>query len=131
MPIRRATFHSPDGLRQHLTNCQCGSPPLGGRRRRRPRTNPGGLRRSKGGAPHHGAPFTAHNAPGFPGTSATAPFNECPQIGYDASCGLLIVVSNNGEQVLQDNNNQASGVAADHRPADAVRQRRATRWSGS
>ena len=57
-----------------------------------------------------GAPLTAHDVAGFPGTSTTAPFNECPQIGYDASCGLLIVVSNNGEQVLQDNNNQASGV---------------------
>ncbi len=58
-----------------------------------------------------GAPFTSHNAPGFPGTRTTAPFNECPQIGYDASCGLLISVSNNGEQVQQDNNNQATGVA--------------------
>ncbi len=57
-----------------------------------------------------GAPLTAHDAPGFPGTSTTAPFNECPQIGYAASCGLLIAVSNNGEQVLQDNNNAASGV---------------------
>ena len=57
-----------------------------------------------------GAPLTSHNAPGFPGTSTTAPFNECPQIGYAASCGLLISVSNNGEQVLQDNNNAASGV---------------------
>ena len=61
--------------------------------------------------PHStGAPFTAHDVAGFPGTSTTAPFNECPQIGYDNSCGLLIVVSNNGETVLQDTNNQAAGV---------------------
>ena len=39
----------------------------------------------------------------------TAPFNECPQIGYDASCGILIVISNNGEQVLQDPNNSTAG----------------------
>ena len=57
-----------------------------------------------------GAPFTAHDVAGFPGTSTTAPFNECPQIGYDKSCGLLISVSNNGETVLQDTNNQASGA---------------------
>ena len=25
-----------------------------------------------------GAPVTAHDAAGFPGTSTTAPFNECP-----------------------------------------------------
>jgi hypothetical protein len=52
----------------------------------------------------------AHDAPGFPGTSTTAPFNECPQIGYAASCGILIVISNNGEQILQDPHNAASGV---------------------
>lgn len=50
-----------------------------------------------------------HDAPGFPGTSTTAPLNECPQIGFDASCGILIVISNNGEQVLQDTNNSAAG----------------------
>ncbi len=61
--------------------------------------------------PHSSAPFAAHDVAGFPGTSTSAPFNECPAIGYDASCGLLIVVSNNGEQVLQDNNNE-SGVGA-------------------
>jgi len=60
--------------------------------------------------PHYTGSGVAHNAPGFPGTSTTAPFNECPQIGYDASCGLVIVISNNGEQVLQDTNNQASTV---------------------
>ncbi len=66
----------------------------------------------KAPAPHlSGAPLTHHDAPGFPGTSTTAPFNECPQIGYDASCGLLINVSNNGENVLQDPNNAASGVS--------------------
>jgi hypothetical protein len=53
----------------------------------------------------------AHNVAGAPGgTSTTAPYNECPQIGYDASCGILIVVSNNGEQVLQDPNNGVSGT---------------------
>jgi hypothetical protein len=53
-----------------------------------------------------GVPSTqSHDLAGFPGTNATAPFNECPQIGYDASCGILIVISNNGEQVLQDPNN--------------------------
>ncbi len=51
-----------------------------------------------------------HDVPGFPGTSTTAPFNECPQIGYDKSCGLLIVITNNGEQVFQDPNNAAAGV---------------------
>jgi len=62
-------------------------------------------------APSSLAPFAAHDVAGFPGTSTTAPFNECPAIGFDASCGLLIVVSNNGDQVLQDDNNE-SGVAA-------------------
>jgi hypothetical protein len=58
----------------------------------------------------HSAPTTpSHNAAGFPGTSTTAPFNECPQIGYAKSCGIAIVVSNNGEQVLQDTNNGVSG----------------------
>jgi hypothetical protein len=56
-------------------------------------------------APHAVQSTIAHDAPGYPGTSTTAPFNECPQIGYDASCGILIVVSNTGEQVLQDDNN--------------------------
>ena len=51
---------------------------------------------------------TGHDVAGFPGTSTTAPFNECPTIGFDNSCGLLIVISNNGEQVLQDNNNGTS-----------------------
>ena len=50
-----------------------------------------------------------HDAPGFPGTSTTAPFNECPAIGYDESCGILISVSNNGEKVLQDPNNTYPG----------------------
>ena len=63
-------------------------------------------------APHLSAPFSAHDAAGFPGTSTTAPFNECPAIGYNGSCGLLIVVSNNGEQVLQDNNNASGGATA-------------------
>jgi hypothetical protein len=42
------------------------------------------------------------NAPGFPGTSTTAPFNECPAIGYDSSCAILLVVSNSGVQVLSN-----------------------------
>jgi hypothetical protein len=61
-------------------------------------------------AASHAVPaIQPHDAPGFPGTSTTAPFNECPQIGYDASCGILIVISNNGEQVLQDPNNIVAG----------------------
>ena len=60
--------------------------------------------------PHTSGHVSAHDAAGFPGTRTTAPFNECPAIGYDNSCGLLIVVSNNGESVLEDPNNQASGV---------------------
>jgi len=54
--------------------------------------------------PAHHAPLTVRHqdAPGFPGTSTTAPFNECPAVGEDSSCGLLIVVSNNGEQILGD-----------------------------
>ena len=52
----------------------------------------------------------SHDVAGFPGTSTTAPFNECPQIGYDTSCGILIVISNNGEQVLQDPNNGVAGA---------------------
>ena len=62
-------------------------------------------------ASSHAVPaFQSHDAPGFPGTSTTAPFNECPQIGFDASCGILIVISNNGEQVLEDTNNAYPGV---------------------
>ena len=55
-----------------------------------------------GASESHAKP-SAHkhaNAPGFPGTSTNAPFNECPAIGADTSCGLLIVVSNNGDQIL-------------------------------
>jgi len=113
MHIRRASFLGPDELRQPLRIVSAAILLLGV-------VAVVALVPTRAGAasadpkvvPHTtGAPFTAHDAPGFPGTSTTAPFNECPQIGYDASCGLLIVVSNNGEQVLQDNNNQASGVA--------------------
>jgi hypothetical protein len=32
----------------------------------------------------------------------TAPFNECPAIGLDSSCALLIYISDNGVQVLSD-----------------------------
>ena len=61
-------------------------------------------------AASHAVPaIQPHDAPGFPGTSTTAPFNECPQIGFDASCGILIVISNNGEQVLEDPNNAVAG----------------------
>jgi len=52
----------------------------------------------------------AHDVAGFPGTSTSAPFNECPAIGYDASCGILIVVTNSGNQILQDPNNGAPGA---------------------
>jgi hypothetical protein len=55
-----------------------------------------------GASESHAKP-SAHkhaNAPGFPGTSTNTPFNECPAIGADTSCGLLIVVSNNGDQIL-------------------------------
>jgi hypothetical protein len=62
-------------------------------------------------APLSASSIQRHDAPGFPGTATTAPFNECPQIGWDASCGILIVISNHGEQVLQDPNNAESGVA--------------------
>jgi hypothetical protein len=34
--------------------------------------------------------------------SLTAPFNECPAIGEDTSCALLIVITNNGIQILAD-----------------------------
>jgi hypothetical protein len=51
-----------------------------------------------------------HDVPGFPGTSTTAPFNECPQVAYDQSCGVLVVVNDNGVQILQDPNNQTAGV---------------------
>ena len=65
-------------------------------------------------------PVTAHraavhpqNAPGFPGTSTTAPFNECPAIGVNTSCGLLINVSNNGIQILSDPANASPYENAD------------------
>src|SRR5580704_7540397 len=51
---------------------------------------------------HTSGPVNAHDVAGFPGTGTTAPFNECPAIGFNNSCGLLIAVNNNGEQVLQD-----------------------------
>jgi len=66
---------------------------------------------------------TGHDVTGFPGTSTTAPFNECPAIGFDNSCGLLIVVSNNGEQVLQDDNNGTSAstpTAGQQTPYDNI-----------
>jgi hypothetical protein len=56
---------------------------------------------SKPDHPH--AKTAAHrsaDAPGFPGTSTTAPFNECPALGLITSCDLLLVVSNNGDQIL-------------------------------
>ncbi len=61
------------------------------------------------------SPSVAHqqDAPGFPGTSTTAPFNECPAIGANSSCGLLIVVSNNGVQILGDPANAAPYDGAD------------------
>ncbi len=71
--------------------------------------------------PHASSSVTGHDVAGFPGTVTTAPFNECPAIGFDKSCGLLIAVSNNGEQVLQDNNNAASpsnAIAGQQTPYD-------------
>ena len=57
-------------------------------------------------APHAASSFqNGHDVAGFPGTATTAPFNECPAIGFDEGCGIVIVISNNGEQVLQDPNN--------------------------
>jgi hypothetical protein len=53
-------------------------------------------------APHAVPHLHLHDAPGFPGTSTTAPFNECPAIGSNTSCGLLISVANNSEQILGD-----------------------------
>ncbi len=73
--------------------------------------------------PHTSGPVSAHDLPGFPGTSTGPHFNECPAIGYDNSCGLLIVVSNNGETVLQDTNNQATSVtpiAGSQQPYDDI-----------
>jgi len=43
-----------------------------------------------------------HDAPGFPGTSTAVPFNECPAIGADPSCAILIDVTSTGATVLQD-----------------------------
>lgn len=52
---------------------------------------------------HHAAPSVHHqDAPGFPGTSTTAPFNECPAVGADTSCAILLVVTSSGTQVLFD-----------------------------
>jgi hypothetical protein len=111
MHIRRASFLSPDSLRQAQRTVSSAVLLLGvvavvalvptGPASADPKV-----------VPPSSAPFAAHDVAGFPGTSTTAPFNECPAIGYDASCGLLIVVSNNGEQVLQDDNNNESGVSA-------------------
>jgi len=50
----------------------------------------------------HSHVVKAHDAPGFPGTSTTAPFNECPAIGLDTACGIVIIVGNNGDQILSD-----------------------------
>ena len=105
MHIRRASFLSPDELRQPLRIVSAAVLLLGV-------VAIVALIPTKAASadpkvvPHTtGAPITAHDVAGFPGTSSTAPFNECPAIGYDNSCGLLIAVSNNGEQVLQDPNN--------------------------
>lgn len=34
--------------------------------------------------------------------ATTPPFTECPAVGDDTSCGILIVISNNGAQILTD-----------------------------
>ncbi len=51
---------------------------------------------------HHTASVRHQDAPGFPGTSTTAPFNECPAVGGDTSCSLLVDVTGSGTQFLQD-----------------------------
>jgi hypothetical protein len=43
-----------------------------------------------------------HDVPGFPGTSTSVPYNECPAIGADPSCAILIDVTTSGATVLQD-----------------------------
>jgi|GEM_PF-5116957 len=54
-------------------------------------------------AQHHVAPSVHHqDAPGFPGTSTTAPFNECPAVGADTSCAILIDVTPSGTKFLGD-----------------------------
>ena len=62
-------------------------------------------------APHGLASAQAHDVAGFPGTSTSPPFNECPAIGYDNSCGILINVTSSGTQILQDPNNAPSTVS--------------------
>ena len=52
----------------------------------------------------HAQPQIVHHqdAPGFPGTSTSPPFNECPQIGDNTSCGLLITVTDSGISITGD-----------------------------
>ena len=64
--------------------------------------------------PHGVVSNQSHNVAGFPGTSTTAPFNECPQLGYDNSCGVLINVTTQGSQILQDTNNGIPAYAGDN-----------------
>ena len=42
------------------------------------------------------------DAPGYPGTTTKPKFNECPAIGADTSCAILIVVTNSGNQILSN-----------------------------
>jgi hypothetical protein len=60
------------------------------------------------GAPLPASTLHSHDVAGFPGASTTAPFNECPAIGYDNSCGVLIVITSQGNQILEDPNNGAT-----------------------
>jgi len=50
---------------------------------------------------HHAVARVAHPHAGG-GTTLTPPFNECPSIGQDTTCGLLIVLTSTGERILQD-----------------------------
>ncbi len=56
-------------------------------------------RESPSNAPHAIHPHTLRAATGSP---TTPPFTECPAIGDDSACGLLIVITNNGDQILGD-----------------------------
>jgi lysophospholipase L1-like esterase len=42
------------------------------------------------------------NAAAVPATTPSPPFRECPAIGADTSCGILIYVTNSGATVLSD-----------------------------
>ncbi len=53
-------------------------------------------------------------AAGTGGTSTTAPFNECPKVGSDTSCGLLFVIRPDGSvSVLTDTHQPAYDTPSD------------------